>query len=708
MFATTNVLPLAPNTKVPMQNCNDYNNKNYDELTKSLYENGYNYGILTGKKSGIIVIDYDTHKTTKNVDLKYLKEFHGNDALIISTPSGGYHVYHKYDETKHGHWKGTCGIDGFIDIRTNGNYIVGPNCSINEKKYEILSNDTPTIMPENVCDYLDQKMFPKKEKKTEQNETSVDDKSFYIPHIEKVGFTNVEFVNDYDFTCDQKGRGTTCPLCKKCHENNHYYMSINTAGSVVVRNHSQRCKATKVYPINENQFDPDEQKLLDLDFTEDYLIMKRQIPIFMVNDSLEYIIDDHTENEIIRLNRKQLEERFYDKWYYVGNKIHYFAKDWLHDPFKTKYKKIDFIPKNCPPNVYNLWKGYPASNWELSEIPGDIEPFMKVVNCITDNNPEYLMKWLAYLIQKPELKPIIGVVFKGAQGRGKSTLPKIIKSLIGASMYYETNDAGRDIFSNFTDAFLRRKLVVINETDAFKFNNYLKTMLSDDTTRCREMYKMPIQVQNLAGIIMTTNENVPVKIEPGDRKFVIYECNDDLKWEENTKFWKDFRENYMTDQANLKAIYDHLMDIDLNDFIIDADRPLTKAYNEIAFNCLPKETKFIHHIIVDKFPKDGEITAMALHREFIDTYGTNINISGFGLDFMKRLDKFGLYNGYVKKDGKMTKKYGDSKAFEKSKDSKCVKWKIDRQIAWEWLHNNGYTDLEFMDLPDHVCYKSWT
>ena len=83
------------------------------------------YGVLCGKHNNLIVIDYDIHKLEESsINLQSLKGVHGSSAYIVKTQSGGFHVYHTYED-KFDSWPGTCGIQGYIDIRTTNNYVVG-------------------------------------------------------------------------------------------------------------------------------------------------------------------------------------------------------------------------------------------------------------------------------------------------------------------------------------------------------------------------------------------------------------------------------------------------------------------------------------------------------------------------------------------------------------------------------------------------------
>jgi hypothetical protein len=71
----------------------------------------------TGELNGFFIIDVDAQhggiETARTIDW--------GDTLIVKTPSGGYHVYYKYDETVKDIRTGTNILPG-IDIRNNGGY----------------------------------------------------------------------------------------------------------------------------------------------------------------------------------------------------------------------------------------------------------------------------------------------------------------------------------------------------------------------------------------------------------------------------------------------------------------------------------------------------------------------------------------------------------------------------------------------------------
>ncbi|MBL7936412.1 MAG: bifunctional DNA primase/polymerase [Bacteroidia bacterium] len=74
---------------------------NWNKLSKSIYNNEPNYGILTGKSNDIFVIDLDK-KDDEFIGLKWIQDNFGNlkslNTLITTTPSGGYHIYFKYTD----------------------------------------------------------------------------------------------------------------------------------------------------------------------------------------------------------------------------------------------------------------------------------------------------------------------------------------------------------------------------------------------------------------------------------------------------------------------------------------------------------------------------------------------------------------------------------------------------------------------------------
>ena len=201
------------------------------------------YGVLCGKHNNLIVIDYDIHKLEESsINLQSLKGVHGSSAYIVKTQSGGFHVYHTYED-KFDSWPGTCGIQGYIDIRTTNNYVVGAGST----GYKELSGNIEklTPMPDMIFNKLNGDIQSKLEKKTKRKSKKMyeaDEQDALVELLEDFGFTNVAFrwnSSPYNFDCDQVGGGVACPCCNGVHDNNNYFYRIVDDMEIHVKNHSE-------------------------------------------------------------------------------------------------------------------------------------------------------------------------------------------------------------------------------------------------------------------------------------------------------------------------------------------------------------------------------------------------------------------------------------------------------------------------------------
>jgi hypothetical protein len=85
---------------------------------------------------------------------------------------------------------------------------------------------------------------------------------------------------------------------------------------------------------------------------------------------------------------------------------------------------MDVVPKDCPPDVYNLWDGYDIEKKKIvSEETGEIQPFLDLLWDMSggeESVQEYLLKWIAFLFRNPEKKPKTALVFQSKEGSGKN------------------------------------------------------------------------------------------------------------------------------------------------------------------------------------------------------------------------------------------------------------------------------------------------
>jgi len=85
------------------------------------------YGIITGQRNGITVVDLDTNKWTEYKEHIFIKQFGEDfvekfDTFTSKTVRGGYHLYFKYEPLLLQTQTSPCDID----IRNDGGYAIGP------------------------------------------------------------------------------------------------------------------------------------------------------------------------------------------------------------------------------------------------------------------------------------------------------------------------------------------------------------------------------------------------------------------------------------------------------------------------------------------------------------------------------------------------------------------------------------------------------
>ena len=197
------------------------------------------------------------------------------------------------------------------------------------------------------------------------------------------------------------------------------------------------------------------------------------------------------------------------------------------------------------PEIFSYFRGYDYN--KLDDVKQEIiQPFLDhVLEVICDNNQEiykYVLVWIASILQEPNFKTGIAIVILGNQGVGKNTFfTDIICKLM--ARYANKNITNiENIVGKFNASLENKKLLVLNElqnidTNKFLNSDALKSIITDDTININQKNEPIRTVENVANFFMVSNNDIPIKIDSGDRRYLVLTASE--KYKNNFKYFSN-------------------------------------------------------------------------------------------------------------------------------------------------------------------------
>jgi hypothetical protein len=239
------------------------------------------------------------------------------------------------------------------------------------------------------------------------------------------------------------------------------------------------------------------------------------------------------------------------------------ADIWLKSSKRRKYKGIIFDPTTteCTKEYYNLWKGFARTARQ-----GDCSKYWDHVrdNICNDDQELYLYvrKWLAYVFQRPA-EVHTALVLQGSQGTGKNSFVEPLGVLLGS--HYKPLSSLTELISNFN--YHLKNAVLIHANEALwgghkKDLGTVKAMITEQTCLIEGKGKDRIVVKNFKHIILSSNEDWPVHLDPDDRRFLVIRISEQRK--EDLEYFKRISEQLNC--GGYEALLHDLLHEDLTNF----------------------------------------------------------------------------------------------------------------------------------------------
>jgi len=284
---------------------------------------------------------------------------------------------------------------------------------------------------------------------------------------------------------------------------------------------------------------------------------------------------------------------------------------WTDDANIRSYKEMKFIPdvENTPPRILNLWPGFEAEKHELAAAEMSlaaqeelIRPIRKhmlyVLASQNEEHCEWMLDWMASIVQRPHVRTEVPLVISGKQGVGKGIIFDFFRSgVLGSAISSQIQNPGQDLFARFANKHVDKIFIQIDEGEGMaKFADQLKNLITTTTINYEIKGISPITAQNYINIVITTNHDRPVLIESSDRRYALFKASD--------VFLKD--DNYYLQLANhlkrkdvARAFFDFLKARDLSNYPgnFQRSRPLTEYYLQARSASIPILPRFLSAIV---------------------------------------------------------------------------------------------------------------
>lgn len=126
-----------------------------ESVVKEWVDDGGNYGVLTGDKHNLIVLDLDNHKENQATGYEnlctYMEKYELTlpETYTVLTPSGGIHYYFTIpDEFKGKKFSQNISQLSSVDFQHDGRYVVGTGSKINDNLYQLITDVPMEPAPE--------------------------------------------------------------------------------------------------------------------------------------------------------------------------------------------------------------------------------------------------------------------------------------------------------------------------------------------------------------------------------------------------------------------------------------------------------------------------------------------------------------------------------------------------------------------------------
>lgn len=207
----------------------------------------------------------------------------------------------------------------------------------------------------------------------------------------------------------------------------------------------------------------------------------------------------------------------------------YPAKDWFDQTARSYLGGMVFKPDNSHVAAgrymeYNLWKG-----WSLEPIPFDdsvkliTDDYLRDVVCSGNKeSANWLLDWLAHLIQKPWERPGTAVVLTGRKGNGKSTIIEILRMF--ARRYVFSTAKKKQIVGGF-NGHMANCLVLVAEEAMLagdgEADSVLKDLITAPTVSIEQKFKDAVMVDCYLRVFVFSNDPWVVAATDDERRFFV-------------------------------------------------------------------------------------------------------------------------------------------------------------------------------------------
>ncbi|WP_158274665.1 DUF5906 domain-containing protein [Sphingosinicella humi] len=201
---------------------------------------------------------------------------------------------------------------------------------------------------------------------------------------------------------------------------------------------------------------------------------------------------------------------------------------WIGHPQRRQYDGVVFdpTPGASHPDLYNLWRG-----WAVEPKKGDwskMQGLIRDVLCRGDQaSYDYVVRWMAHMVQSPSRPAEVALVFKGRKGTGKGTLCRALKELAGPHGRHVTSP--EHFTGRFNEHLADTILLFVDEgfwAGDKRAEGQLKGLITEKSLTFEGKGKPIVEGPNQLHVVMASNEDWVVPATHDERRFAVFEADD--------------------------------------------------------------------------------------------------------------------------------------------------------------------------------------